>query len=65
MNSQRQLLQVIRATHLPHSFASGFACRKQQRHQDADDGDDNEQIDERESGPTKLVSHGMSIQWMS
>jgi hypothetical protein len=65
MNSQRQLLQVIRATHLPHSFASGFACRKQQRHQDADDGDDDEQFDEREAMSAKLVSHGMSIQWLS
>jgi hypothetical protein len=47
--TKRQLLQVVDAL----SSAGGLACRlhswQQQRHQDADNGDHDQQFDERKS----------------
>jgi hypothetical protein len=49
LHSQAELLQVVLALRLPSRFAGGLHGGNQQRDQDADDGDDDEQLDQRKA----------------
>jgi hypothetical protein len=50
-----KLLQMILAGRLPRSLARGLNTRQHELHQEADDGDDHEQLDERHCGAACLV----------
>lgn len=50
-HSQAELLHVVRALHLTRCFTRILNCGKKQAHQDTDDGDDDQQLNERESIP--------------
>ena len=48
--TKRHLLQMVGALYLPGRFAGRLYGGQQQRHQDADDGDHDQQLDERKGG---------------
>jgi hypothetical protein len=45
---ERQLLDVVHALDAPRGLAGRLDRRQEQRHENADDGDHDEQLDERE-----------------
>jgi hypothetical protein len=49
VESEGDLLEVIRTLHAAGSLAGGLHRRQEEGHQDADDGDDDEQLDERKA----------------
>jgi len=49
MGSQGDLLEVIRALRPPGRLAGGLDGREQERNQHSDDGDDDQQLDQRET----------------
>jgi hypothetical protein len=51
-----ELLEVIRALQPPGRFPSRLNRGQQEGHENADDGNDNQQFDERESGPGDSAS---------
>src|SRR5438309_499856 len=52
MKCQTNLLKIVAALAAPSRFASGLNCRQQESHQDADDGDDDQQFNQRECSAT-------------
>ena len=50
LRADAELLEVIRALRAAGRFAGGLHRGKEQRDQDADDGDDDEQLDQGEAG---------------
>jgi hypothetical protein len=48
VHSQSNLLEVVTATHATRGFPSRLNRRKQESHQNANDGDDDQQFNERE-----------------
>ena len=57
---EAQLANVVDALRAASGFAGGLDRRKEQGHKDADDRDDDQQFDERESGanaPKMMRSH--------
>ena len=50
MDGQPNLLEVVGAAGPTGSLACGLHSRKQQTDKDADDGDDDEKLHEREAG---------------
>lgn len=65
MHGQHHLFQVIPARHPPRRFASGLDSRQEQRHQDANDGNDDEQLDEGESSGSWRMFHGLNVPELS
>ena len=49
MHGQANLAQVIFALRSPRRFAGGLHGRQQEGYQHADDGDDNQKLDERKT----------------
>lgn len=49
MNRQAYLLDVVGALHASSCFTSGLYCWEEQSNQDANDGNDNQQLYQRES----------------
>jgi hypothetical protein len=49
LDRQRPLAELISTSCLICGFACGLNCRQQQRDQDANDGNDNQQFDQRKS----------------
>ena len=47
VHGHADLVQIIPARRFSRRFARGLNGRQQQRHQDPDDGDDDEQLDKR------------------
>ena len=47
LKRQPELLEVVLALHPPGRFAGSLHRRQEQCHQDADDGDDDEQLNQR------------------
>jgi hypothetical protein len=48
-HGNRQLMQVVGALNSPRRFPCRLHGRKKQGHQDADDGDNHQQLNEREA----------------
>jgi hypothetical protein len=48
VNAQANLLEIIAATHSPSGFASCLHGRQQKPDQDANDGDNDQQLHQRE-----------------
>jgi len=57
MAGDADLFEVIRALGPRRRFANPLDCRQQEPDQNRDDGDDDQQFDERETG---AGSHGIS-----
>ena len=49
VDRQSQLLEVVGALHAAGRLAGGLHRRQEQGHQDADNGDHDEELDERET----------------
>ena len=49
MQRENELFLMVRALRPPRGFAGGLHSRQQQSDQDSDDGNDHQQLDERES----------------
>jgi hypothetical protein len=60
MKRQSQLLEVVDALHPPGCLARGLDGGQEQGDQHGDDGDDHEQLDERETAVLPL-SHGWDL----
>ena len=59
LNAKAQLLHVVRALHTTSGFASGLNSREKEPDKNADDGDDDEKLNERKpaSGPRLRTKH--------
>lgn len=60
LRGQANLLEIVRALHAAGSLARGLHCGQQQRDQDADDGDDDEELDEGKATLAQPNSQGLS-----
>jgi hypothetical protein len=59
MQGHTNLLQIVVALRSPRRLAGSLDCRQQQRHQNANDRNDDQQLDERKSPTTSTNSvHG-------
>jgi hypothetical protein len=58
------LLQIIGALHAASGFAGRLNSRQEQRDEHADDGNDNEELDERES-PTEMEERTVHLKTYS
>lgn len=63
LERETDLLEVVRALSAASRFSCSLYCGEQQRDQDADDGDDHEQLDEREAA-TMLRHDDHSKTWV-
>ena len=56
VNCETDLLEIIAATHPPRGLTGGLNRRQQQPHENANDGDDDEQFHECETDVSNLIS---------
>ena len=57
VHRQRHLLQIVEALHPPGRFAGRLHRRQEQCHQHADDGNDHQQLHQREAEAARRSSH--------
>src|SRR5260370_13126584 len=65
VHGQADLLEVVGALNLIGSLADFLHCRQEQGNQGADNGNDHQQLDEREATPPRglELTHGLDPFW--
>jgi hypothetical protein len=54
LERQLHLANVVGTSHSTRGFAGGLNCWKQETHQDANNGDDDQEFHQREGGPRSI-----------
>ena len=61
VQGQPHLLEVVLALRPPGGLAGGLDGGEEQADQDGDDGDDHQQLDQREAAASEAMAHGRPL----